>query len=192
MWSIPATHPNTMSQSGRVTVFMKPHGSQTIIGVHCRRQLLPAIFSSDLHFGRRAHQQERHPPIYLLVEASPKNNITNTHTSRSPVQRMNSRAGTCNTVFTCASSSKCVCRRKAHPSTPRAPPLPKKPFFSNFFSPATVTTFFCRLNLHCFCVFWSSTTFSRPWELYLLIPTYFSSLWLKKVRLLIILYLELL
>ena len=42
MWSIPATHPKTVSQSGRATVFMKPHGSQTIVGIPCRRQLLPA------------------------------------------------------------------------------------------------------------------------------------------------------
>ena len=79
------------------------------------------------------------------------------------------------------------------------PVVTGKALLFQFFSPATVTAFSCRLNLHCFCVLWSSTTFSGPWELYLLIPTNFSSLWLKKtslwlkkVRLLILLYRELL
>ena len=84
MWSIPATHPKTVSQSGRITVFTKPHGSQTIIGEPCRRQLSPARFSGDLLFGRRAHQQERLPPIYLLVKSSPKNSITRAHMSPYP------------------------------------------------------------------------------------------------------------
>ena len=66
MWSIPVTHPKTVSQSGRTIVFTKPHGSQTIVGVPCRW----------LHFGRRAHQQECLPSIYLPVEASPENNFT--------------------------------------------------------------------------------------------------------------------
>ena len=121
-----------MSQSGRITVFMKPHGSQTIVGEPCRQQLLPARFSGDLHSGRRAHQQERLPPIYLPVEASSENSITHAHTRRSPVRRMNSCVGACNIVFTRASSSRCICRRQAHPSTPRAPPSLEKPFFFNF------------------------------------------------------------
>ena len=82
MWSIPATHPKTVSQSGHITVFTKPHGSQTIVGEPRRRQLLPARFSNDLHSGRRAHQQERLPPIYLPMEASPENSITLAVTAR--------------------------------------------------------------------------------------------------------------
>ena len=38
----------------------------------------------------------------------------------------------CDTVFTHASSSRCVCRRQAHPSTPCAPPSSEKPFFFTF------------------------------------------------------------
>ena len=56
------------------------------------------------------------------------------------------------------------------------PAVAGKTLLFHFFSLATVTTFFCRLNLHCFCVFWSPTTFLGPWELYMLIPTDFSSL----------------
>ena len=46
-----------------------------------RRSTLPSATFTDeifrhLHSGRRAHQQERLPPIYLLVEASSKNNFT--------------------------------------------------------------------------------------------------------------------
>ena len=88
MWSIPATHPKTVSQFGRATVLMKTHGSQTIVRVPCRRQLLPARFSDDLHSDRRAHQQECLPPIYLPVEASPENSITRAQTRRSPVRRV--------------------------------------------------------------------------------------------------------
>ena len=106
------------------------------------------------------------------------------------------RGDACNTVFTRASSSKCVYRRHIHSM---CPVVAGKALLFHFFSPTTVTAFFCRLNLHCFCVCWSSMTFSRPWELYPLIPTDFSSLWLKKtslwlkkVGLLILLYLELL
>ena len=47
---------------------------------HRRRTLSPATFTGDVHSGRRAHQQERLPPIYLSVEASPENSITHAHT----------------------------------------------------------------------------------------------------------------
>ena len=109
------------------------------------------------------------------------------------------RGGACDTVFTRASSSRCVCRRQAHPSTPRIPLWPKKPFFFTFSLRPLLLRFSVALISFVFCVFWSSTTFSGPWELFLLIPTDLSYLWLKKtslclkkVRLLILLYLELL
>ena len=84
MWSIPTTHPKTVSQSGHITVFTKPHGSQTIVREPCRRQLSPARFSDDLLSGRRAHQQERRPLIYLPMKSSPENSITRTHTRPYP------------------------------------------------------------------------------------------------------------
>ena len=39
MWSILATHPTTVSHFGLVTIFTKPHRSQTIVGTPCHRQL---------------------------------------------------------------------------------------------------------------------------------------------------------
>ena len=132
MWSIPATHPKTMSQSGHATVFTKPHRSQTIAEVPCRQRLLPARFFDDLHYGRRAHQQELLPPIYLPMEASPENNLTRTDLRSSAEIHSPARGGACNTVFTRASSSRCVCRQQAHPTTPRAPLSSEKPFFFSF------------------------------------------------------------
>ena len=132
MWSIPATHPKTMSQSGRITVFTKPHGSQTIVREPCHRQLSPARVSGDLLSGRRAHQQERLPPIYLPVKSSPENSIARAHTR--PYLLISGLAldGACGTVFPHASSSRCVCRRQALPSTPCASPSSEKPFFFSF------------------------------------------------------------
>ena len=84
MWSIPATHPKTVSKSGRITIFTKAHGSQTIVGEPCRWPLSPARFSGDLFSGQRAHQQERLPPIYLPVKSSSENSIARTHTCLYP------------------------------------------------------------------------------------------------------------
>ena len=150
MWSIPSTHPKTVSQSGRITVFTKPHGSQTIVGEPCRRQLSPARFSGDLLSGQRAHQQECLPPIYLPVKSSPENSITRAHTRPYPPISGPAREGACGTVFTSASSSRCVCRQQALPSTPRTSPSPKKPFFFSF---SLRPLLLGLLNLLCFCVF---------------------------------------
>ena len=101
MWLIPATHLKTVSQSDRITVFTKPHESQTIIGEPCRRQLLPARFSGDLHSGGRAHQQERLLPIYLPMEASLENTIIHSHSpiSSSAREFMGRRVTACVTLF---------------------------------------------------------------------------------------------
>ena len=121
MLSIPTTHPKTVSQSDRATVFTKPHGSQTIIGVPCCWQLLPAT----------SIPAEEHTNMSTSLRFTfwwkPRWKITS-HASIS-----GSACGyACNTVFTRASSSRCVCRRQAHPSTPRAPPPLEKPFFFSF------------------------------------------------------------
>ena len=132
MWSIPTTHPKTVSQSGRITVFTKPHGSQTIIGEPCRRPLSPARFSGDLLSSRRAHQQERLPPIYLPVKSSSENSSARAHTHPYPPISSSARDSACGTFFTHTSSKRCVCRRQAFPSTPWASPSPEKPFFFSF------------------------------------------------------------
>ena len=55
MWSIPTTHPTIVSHSGCVTVFTKPHRSQTIIRTPCRRQLFPATsIPAEEHTNRSA------------------------------------------------------------------------------------------------------------------------------------------
>ena len=108
-----------------------------------RRQLFPARFSDDLHSGRRAHQQERLPPIYLPVEASSENTFPHTDLRSDAEIHESVRGGTCDTVLTRASSSRCVYRRQAHPSTSCARRRRRSPSFSLF------------LSDHCFCVFLS-------------------------------------
>ena len=140
MWSIPTTHPKIVSQFSCATVFTKPHGSQTIVGVPCRWQLSPVRFSGDLHSGRRAHQQERLPLIYLPVEASPKNSITRAQTRRSPVRGV----AACATLFLHAppSAGAFAANKPIHPlHAPRH--RRKSPSFSVF------------LSGHCYCVFLS-------------------------------------
>ena len=180
-------HNPVVLQSSRSLTEAKPSSKYLAAGNFYRRDFSATSIPTEEHTNRSAS-------LRSTFKWKPRRKITSHALTRADLQ-----VGACNTVFTRASSRRCVCRRQANPSTPRTSPLPKKPFFFQFFSPTTITLFLCCLNLHCFCVFWSSTMFSGPWELYLLIPTDFSSLWLKKtslwlkkVRLLILLYLELL
>ena len=62
MWSIPATHPKTMSHSGRVTVFTKPHRSQTIfrhlaVGNFYRQDFPTTSILTEEHTNRSASLQ---------------------------------------------------------------------------------------------------------------------------------------
>ena len=176
MWSIPATHPKTVSQSGRIIVFTKPHGSQTIVGEPCRRQLSPTRFSGDLLSDRGSHQQERLPPIYLPLKSSLENSFARAH-KRSylpisgPALELTRRR-----LWNCF-YTRLLQQVRLPPTSPSIYStrlaVDGKALLFQFFSPATVTGSTCRLNLLCFCVFWSSTTFSGPWEL---IYTNFSSL----------------
>ena len=132
MWSIPTTHPKTVSHSGRATIFTKVHRTQTIVGTPYRRQLLPTRFSGDLHSSRRAHQQERLPPIYLPMEASLENTFPCADLQSSAKIHAPAHGSVCNTVLTRASSIRCVYHRQAHPSTLHTQLSPKKPFFFTF------------------------------------------------------------
>ena len=121
MWSIPATHRKTVSQSDRDTIFTTPHGSQTIVGVPCHRQLLPTTsILAEEHINRSAS-------LRSTFRWKPRRKITS-----QALTRVDLRSDACNTVFTRASSSWCVCHRQANPSTPRAPPSLEKPFFFSF------------------------------------------------------------
>ena len=62
---------------------------------------------------------------------SPKKSLTRAETCRSPVHAP-ARGGACNIVFLLAYSSRCVCHRQAHPSTPPALLSSKKPIFFSF------------------------------------------------------------
>ena len=105
---------------------------------HRRRILPPETFTGDLHSGRRAHQQERLPPIYLPMEASSENSITRAHTRRSSVRRVTA----CVTLFLHAPPPAGVSAadKPIHPlHAPRR--RRKSPSFSVF------------LSDHCYCVF---------------------------------------
>ena len=131
MWSIPATHPKTVSQSSHAIVFMKLCESQTIIEVPCRRRDFPATsIPAEEHTNRSASLRSTFwwkPRRKITLHALTRANLRSDTEIHGP-----EHGGACNTVFTHASSSRCVCRRQAHPSTPRAPPSPKNPFFFSF------------------------------------------------------------
>ena len=142
MWSIPVTHPKTVSQSGRITVFTKPHGSQTIVGEPCRRQLSPVRFSGDLISGQRAHQQERLPPIYLPMKSSSENSIACAHTHPYPSISGPARELTRRRVWNCFYT--CLLQQVRLPLT--SPSIHStrlavagKALLFQFFSSATVT-----------------------------------------------------
>ena len=126
---------------------------------HRRNTLPPATFTNEI-FQRPPFRLKstpaRAPPSDLPSGGSLVGKyLPKRHTLQSPVGaeiHAPERGGACDTILPRASSSRCFYRRQAHPSTPRAPSSPKKTLLFHFFSPATVFAFFCRLNLHCFCV----------------------------------------
>ena len=131
MWSIPATHPKTVSQSSHAIVFTKLCGSQTIIEVPCcRRDFSATSIPAEEHTNRSAS-------LRSTFRWKPRRKITLHDLTRADLQsdaeiHGPAHGGACNTVFTHASSSRCVYRRQARPFTPRALPSPKKPFFFSF------------------------------------------------------------
>ena len=142
MWSIPTTRPKTVSHSNRVVVFMKPHRSQTIVRTPCHQQLLPARFSDDFHSCQRAHQQELLPPIYLPMEASPKNTFPLTRADLRSDAEIHALARETLFVQAPPPTSASVADKPIHPlHEPRR--RQKSPSFSLF------------LSGHCFCVFLS-------------------------------------
>ena len=128
-------HNPAVLQSSRSLTEAKPSSKNLVAGNVYRRDFPVTSIPTEEHTNRSAS-------LRSTFRWKPRRKIA----SHSPISdpAREARDGACNTVFTCASSSRwCVCRRQAIPSTPRAPPSPEKPFFSVL------------LSVHCYCVFLS-------------------------------------
>ena len=122
MSSISETHPKIVSQSGRIIVLTeaKPSSEYLVVGNFYRRAFPATSIPAKEHTNRIASLRStfRWKPRWKIAS----------HV----LTRADLRSGACNTVFTRASSNRCVCRRQAHPSNPCALPSPEKPFFFSF------------------------------------------------------------
>ena len=145
-------HNSVVLQSSRSLTEVKPSLEYLAAGNFHRRDFPATSIPAEEHANRSDSllsifqwKPRRKTTTHVLTRADLRSG-TEIHTP--------AHGGACDTVFTRASSSRCVYRRQAHPSTPRATPSSKKPFFFTFFSPAIVTAFFCHRNLlFFFCVF---------------------------------------
>ena len=135
MWSIPVSHPKSVSHSGvlqssRSLTEAKSSSEHLAVGNFYWRDFLATSISAEEHTNRSAS-------LRSTFQWNPRSKISShapTHVDlRSDAKiHASARGGTCDTILTLASSSKCVCRLQAHPSTPHTPPLSKKPFFFTF------------------------------------------------------------
>ena len=152
MWSISATHPKTVSHSGLVTVFTKPHRSQTIIRTPCHRPFTGEIFGRPPF--RSKSTPTRVPPSNLFSGGSLAGKYIPTRPHApifGPTLKFTRRR-----VRPCLYA--CLLQQVRLPPTSPSihstrPAFVGKALLFHFFSPATFSAFFCCLNLHCFCVF---------------------------------------
>ena len=98
---------------------------------HRQNILLPARFFGDLHYGQRAHQQERLPTIYHPVEASPENTFPCVDAWRRVRHCLDTRLLRLVRLSPPSPSIHSTC-----------PAFARKAFLFHFFSPTTVFAFF--------------------------------------------------
>ena len=151
MWSIPATHPKTVSQSvvlqsSRSLTKAKPSSEYLAVGNFYQRDFPATSIPVEEHTNRRASlrstirwKPRRKITLHVLTCADLRSGID----IHAPA-----RGGECDTVFT-----HLLQQMRMPPTSPfihsTHPAVAGKALFFHFFSLATVTAFFCRLNLHC-------------------------------------------
>ena len=138
MWSIPATHPTTVSHSGRITVVTKSHISHS----H-NRNTLPTTFFRQLPF------RSTSTPI--------GESLSDLHSGGSLIERhLSTRCSalkfTHRLVRYCLATHLLQQYRLLPTSLSNHSAIAGKALIFHFFSSVTVSKLFCRLNLLSFCV----------------------------------------
>ena len=138
--------------------------SHTLVVLQYSRSLVEAKPSSE-HLAAGNFYQRDFPTTSIIVDEHTNRSASLRSTFRwkprrkiapisgSTLQFTRRRVAACETLFVHALPLACVssANKPIHPL--HAPTVAGKALLFHFFSPATVSAFFCRLNLHCFCVF---------------------------------------
>ena len=123
-------HNPVVLQSSRSLTKAKPSSKYLATGNFYRQDFPATSIPVEEHTNRSAS-------LRSTFRWKPRRKITSHELTRFDLRfgaeiHSSARGGACNTGFTRASSSKCVSRRQAHPSIPRAPPSSEKPLFFSF------------------------------------------------------------